>query len=146
MDKRNDNKKMIQVVETVLLVDGDSACRNALKFILELNGYRVVEATHGIEATQLVNAYGERIHLVLCAAVLPDMTAPEWVGRTKVVDPELPVLVLKEWERMEAAITPMGPWYGGLPARGPTPNRLLERIRSALDDHFFARFLPAPAA
>lgn len=146
MQDRNENKRILSVVETLLLVDGDTASRNALKFLLELNGYRVVEATHGIEATQALHEYGERIHMALVAADLPDMSGPEWLGQTRVLAPDLPVLFLREWERVEAALTPVGPWYGGLPARTPTPNRLLERIRGTLDDHFFSRFQQAPAA
>jgi DNA-binding NtrC family response regulator len=136
----------MSVVETLLLVDGDANSRNAVKFLLELSGYRVVEATHGIEATQLLDYYGEKIHMALVSADLPDMTGPEWVGHTRILAPDLPVLLLNEWDRMEASLTPVGPWYGGLPARTPAPARLLEKIRSALDDHFFAQLDRATAA
>lgn len=141
-----EKQKVVSIVETLLLVDGDEGCRNALKFLLELGGYRIVEASHGIEATQLLEELGERIHMVLVAADLPDMSGPEWRAHTNVLAPGLPVIVLREWDRVEAALTPVGPWYGGLPARTPAPTRLLERIRTGLDDHFFARFSPAPAA
>jgi DNA-binding NtrC family response regulator len=146
MDGRIAKRKVYSVVETLLLVDGEAAARNALKFLLELNGYRVVEATHGIGASRLLEQYGNRIHLALCAVDLPDMSGPEWLGHTRIVAPELPVLILKDWERMEAALAPVGPWYGGLPARAPAPVRLLERIRLALDEHFFEKYRPSPAA
>lgn len=146
MDGRIEKRNVANMVETLLLVDGDSVSRNALKFLLELSGYRVVEATHGIEATQLLNHFGGRIHMALCAADLPDMSGPEWLGHTRILAPDLPILILREWDRHEAALTPVGPWYGGLPARAPAPARLLEKIRSSLDEHFFARLSPAPAA
>ena len=141
-----EKRKMVSVVETLLLVDGDDGCRNALKFLLELSGYRVVEAAHGVEASQWLEALGDRIHLVLVAADLPDMSGPEWRAHTAILAPGLPVIVLRERDRMEAALTPVGPWYGGLPARAPSPARLLEKIRSDLDEHFFALFSQAPAA
>ncbi len=141
-----ENRKMVSVVETLLLVDGDDGCRGALKFLLELGGYRVVEAAHGVEASQCLEALGDSIHMALVAADLPDMSGPEWRAHASVLAPDLPVIVLREWDRVEAALTPVGPWYGGLPARTPAPTRLLERIRSGLDDHFFARMGTAPAA
>lgn len=146
MNGRMESRKVVSIVETLLLVDGDPASRNALKFLLELNGYRVVEAAHGVEASQLLDEHGERIHMALFAADLPDMSGPEWLGHVRVVAPGLPVLALSEWDRVEASLTPVGPWYGGLPARAPAPTRLLERIRTALDEHFFAIFSRAPAA
>jgi DNA-binding NtrC family response regulator len=146
MHGKSMKRKMMSVVETLLLVDGDAQSRNAVKFLLELSGYRVVEAAHGVEATQLLAYYGERIHMTLVSAVLPDGTGPEWRAHAHILAPDLPVLILNEWDRMEAAMTPVGPWYGGLPARTPTPARLLEKIRSALDDHFFAQLDRASAA
>jgi DNA-binding NtrC family response regulator len=146
MTGRIERRKVVSVVETLLLADGDETCRNALKFLLELAGYRVVEAAHGIEATQLLYEYGDRIHLVLVAADLPDISGPEWQSHTRVIAPDLPVVVLRDWDRVEAAMTPVGPWYGGLPARTPVPHRLLDLIRNRLDEHFFSRLSHSPAA
>lgn len=139
-------RKTMSVVETLLLVDGDEGCRNALKFLLELSGYRVVEAAHGVEASQWLDVLGDRIHMALVAADLPDMSGLEWRAHTAVTAPDLRVIVLREWDRVEAALTPVGPWYGGLPARTPHPARLLDKIRAGLDDHFFARLMTASAA
>lgn len=146
MEALKGRKKVVSVVETLLLADGDDDCRNALKFLLELSGYRVVEAAHGLEATQMLLEWGEHIHMALVAADLPDMGGPEWMVRARLMAPDLPVVVLREWDRVEASMTPVGPWYGGLPARAPQPTRLLDRIREGLDDHFFSRLQQAPAA
>jgi DNA-binding NtrC family response regulator len=138
--------KVVSVVETLLLVDGDAATRNAMKFLLEVSGYRVVEATRGIEATQALEEFGDRIHMALVAADLPDMGGPEWQGFARFLAPGLPVLILGERDRLEAAMTPVGPWFGGLPALSPYPTRLLEKIRLALDEHFFSQLDRAAAA
>jgi CheY-like chemotaxis protein len=142
--------KVLSVVETLLLVDGETTHRNALKFILELNGYRVVEATHGIEGWQILDGFGDRIHLALCAADLPDMTGPEWLSHVRIITPDLPGLLLGENERTDVGRMIVGPWYGGMPARPPAPRAvdgpgLLEKIRGALDETFFARFEKIPA-
>lgn len=146
MTGRIAKRKTMSVVETLLLADGDEGCRNALKFLLELSGYRVVEAAHGVEATQWLDILGDRIHMALVAADLPDMSGPEWKAHAALTAPDLPVLVLRERDRVEAALTPVGPWYGGLSARTPTPSGLLEKIRADLDDHFFSRLMTASAA
>ena len=138
--------KVIRVIDTVLLVDGDPATRHAMKFILELNGYRVVEAIHGIEAMQLLCEWGGDIQLALCAPELPDMTGGEWMGRMRFLGPEVPALLLTEKDCVEVADMEMSPWYGGMPAKPPAPTRLLAKIRNAMDEHFFERCARATAA
>jgi CheY-like chemotaxis protein len=136
----------VSVIESILLVDGEATTRSAMKFMLELNGYRVVEAHHGIEALQVLNEWGGDIQLALCGAELPDMTGPEWLSQLRFLGPEVPALLLSEKESVEVAEMAVGPAYGGMPAKPPAPARLLERIRRALDEHFFSRCERATAA
>jgi two-component system response regulator CpxR len=141
-----EKRQVIQVVETVLLVDGNEESRASLKFILELQGYRVVEAHHGIEGLQVLCEWDGDIQLALCAPELPDMTGGEWMGQLRFLGPEVPALLLTEREVVEAMDLPLGPAYAGMPAKPPAPARLLDRIRDALDAHFFACCLRATAA
>lgn len=145
MNGKMEKWKVVSVVESILLVDGDPATRDAMKFILELNGYRVVEAHHGIEALQVLNEWGSDILLTLCAAELPDMTGPEWLRQLRFLGPETPALLLSERESVEVAEMAMSP-FSGMPAKPPAPAKLLERIRRALDEHFFSRCERATAA
>lgn len=138
--------KVIRVIDTILLVDGEPGRREALKSLLELNGYRVVEAHHGIEGLQLLCAWDGDIHLALCAPDLPDMTGGEWMGQMRFLGPQVPALVLGEREMLEAAEWPVGPAHAGMPARPPAPARLMGRIREAMDEHFFARCAGVRAA
>ncbi len=136
--------KVVKVVESILLVDGDPATRQAMKIILELNGYRVAEAHHGIEALQVLNEWGGEIQLALCAMELPDMTGPEWLSQLRFLGPELPAILLSERDSLEISELPVGSF--GMPAKPPAPARLLEKIRRSLDDHFFSRCERATAA
>jgi DNA-binding response OmpR family regulator len=136
--------KVVSVVESVLVVDGDPVTRGALKFILELNGYRVAEAHHGIEALQILNEWNGEIQLAICAAELPDMTGNEWLAQLRFLGPEVPAILLSEREALEISELPVGSL--GMPAKPPAPARLLERIRRRLDDHFFSRCERATAA
>lgn len=138
--------KMVRVIDTILLVDGEADTRQALKSILEVNGYRVVEAHHGIEALQILCEWGEDIQLVLCAPELPDMTGGEWMGQMRFLGPKVPALLLTEKEMTEASDLPVGPAYAGIPAKPLAPARLMARIRNAMDNHFFARCARTVAA
>jgi CheY-like chemotaxis protein len=129
--------KVVSVVESILVVDGDPATRAAMKFILELNGFRVAEADHGIEALQILNEWCGEIQLALCAAELPDMTGKEWLKQLRFLGPEVPAILLTEREVVEIAELPVA--FLGMPAMPPAPARLLERIRRGLDEHFFSR-------
>ena len=133
-----DRWKVINVVETLLLVDGDSATRHALKFILELNGYRIVEALNGIEALQVLGEWGADIQVALCTEDLPDMTVGQWRGQLRFLAPEIPSLILSDRERLEIAGLPVGVDCSEGLTKLPNHIRLLERLRIALDERFFA--------
>jgi len=140
------SRKVISVVDTILLVDGEPGRREALKFLLELQGYRVAEAHHGIEGLQVLCEWGSDIQLALCAPELPDMTGGEWMGQMRFLGPGIPALLLTERDVLEATEWPVGPAYAGMPATPPGPARLLGRIREAMDEYFFACCLRATAA
>src|SRR5690606_14015855 len=134
------------VIETVLLVDGDPAARQPMKFILELNGYRVVEAWHGIEGLQALNEWGDEIQIALCAPDLPDMSGPEWMSQRRFVCPETPALLLSEADVRDASELPLHPVQDRISPKPPAPARLLARIRRVLDERFFEHCERAPAA
>lgn len=138
--------KMVSVIETVLLVEGDDASRRIMKFILEVNGYRVVEAVSGVEAMRVLEEKGNLIHLALCSPVLADMSAPEWQGQMRFLVPDLPVLILSERDWDETAGMWAGRLTGGLAGKSPAPTHLLEKVQARLDEGFFARFDHSSAA
>ena len=148
--------KVRHVKETVLLVDAEDATRQAVKMVLKLNGYRVVEALTGIEGLQVLGEWGEEIHLAVCADELPDMTAGQWRGQVRFLGPEIPSIILSERDRDEIANLDIGNQSGGkanipseifLPCIGPQAAvRLLEKIRLALDERFFTTRMRATAA
>ena len=141
-----EKRKVIKVVDTLLLVDGNDDSRASLKFLLELQGYRVTEARHGIEGLQVLCEWAGDIQMALCAPELPDMTGGEWMGQLHFLGPEIPALLLTEREMVEATDLPVGPAYAGMSATPPGPARLLARIRNAMDENFFAHCARASAA
>jgi CheY-like chemotaxis protein len=59
--------------ETILLVEDNDAAREALAESLDLLNYRVMEASNGQEALEILEQHGERIALVLSDVIMPVM-------------------------------------------------------------------------
>ena len=60
--------------ETVLLVEDETSLRKLSRQLLELCGYRVLEAENGAEALKVSEAYEETIHLLLTDVVMPGIS------------------------------------------------------------------------
>jgi CheY-like chemotaxis protein len=60
---------------SILITDDDRGCREALRDIVEPEGYRAVLASSGEEALEIVR--GERVHLVLLDMHMPTLTGLE---------------------------------------------------------------------
>ena len=57
--------KLPQEAETILLVEDDEMVRQITREVLELQGYRVLEAVNGKDALDLCKNYGSPIDLVM---------------------------------------------------------------------------------
>jgi len=60
--------------ETVLVVEDEEGVRELVRDILEAGGYKVLEATHGAEALEMVERYAGSIHLLVSDVVMPEMS------------------------------------------------------------------------
>jgi CheY-like chemotaxis protein len=63
---------------TVMVVDDERDIRFLVRFVLEKNGYRVVEAVHGASALDLIRA--ERPALVITDLMMPVMDGSELIA------------------------------------------------------------------
>jgi DNA-binding response OmpR family regulator len=77
---------------TVLLVDDDSAHRNAIAFDFKRKGYRVLQAGSGSEAWEIIQK--EEVHLVITDIRMPDGNGVDLLRRIKDRDPNLPPVIL----------------------------------------------------
>jgi PAS domain S-box-containing protein len=81
--------------ETILLVEDDAEVRRVTRMIVERNGYRVVEASHGREAVAALPKMGARIDLLLTDMVLPEgMHGREVANAVRAVIPKLKVIFI----------------------------------------------------
>lgn len=58
--------------ETILLVEDDESVRTLAKMVLEMNGYRVLEASSGVDALNIWAQRGDSVQLLLTDMVMPD--------------------------------------------------------------------------
>ena len=67
--------------ETILLVEDDEFLRATAREMLELYGYRIVDARHPGEALLLAERRAEQLDLLLTDVVMPQMSGPELASR-----------------------------------------------------------------
>lgn len=67
--------------ETVLLAEDEPGVRAVAKELLELQGYRVLEASNGVDALQIEARHPGPIHLLLTDVVMPRMGGRELAER-----------------------------------------------------------------
>lgn len=80
--------------ETVLLVEDEEGVRKLVSGILARQGYRVLEATSGEEAFEMVHEYSGKIDLLLSDVVLVGMSGRELAERLRIQMPALRVIYM----------------------------------------------------
>jgi two-component system nitrogen regulation response regulator NtrX len=89
--------------ESILVVDDEAGVRSSLAGILGDEGY-VVEAVDSGEACLAALESGRRYDLLLLDVWLPKMDGLETLSRVRVLDPELPVVVISGHGSIESAV------------------------------------------
>jgi two-component system cell cycle sensor histidine kinase/response regulator CckA len=82
---------------TILLVEDEAMVRAVAERALERQGYRVLTATNGEEALELLGtleAEGEQIDLLISDVVMPTMDGPTLVRHARERFPKLPILFM----------------------------------------------------
>jgi two-component system cell cycle sensor histidine kinase/response regulator CckA len=78
---------------TVLLVEDEPMVRTVAERALTRHGYKVVTASNGEEALEVI-ARGEEIALMISDVVMPGMDGPTTVREARKTRPELPILFM----------------------------------------------------
>jgi CheY-like chemotaxis protein len=78
--------------ETILLVEDEPAVRQVAARMLTLAGYRVLEASDGVEALEVFDSAAADIALVVTDVVMPRLGGAELARRLRERSPRLRVL------------------------------------------------------
>lgn len=79
--------------ETILIVDDDQSVREIGARILEKAGYKVMEATNGIEAVEVYSARKKEIALIVLDVIMPKMDGRQCLKELLSIDPSVKVVV-----------------------------------------------------
>jgi CheY-like chemotaxis protein len=80
--------------ETVLVIEDEEEVRKLAGSILQKQGYRVLEASHGEEALCKAEEHKGPIHLLLTDVVMPKTNGPEIARRLKHLCPQMKILYM----------------------------------------------------
>ena len=80
--------------ETILLVEDEDTVRQMTKMILDERGYRVLEASNGLEGLAVAEGHRGPIHLLMTDLVMPKLAGREMAERILALRPELRVLFM----------------------------------------------------
>lgn len=124
---------------TILLLEDDRAISRLLCFVLQRQGYTVLEASNGTEAIRIGQLHERAVDLLLSDVVLRNETAASVVARLRELCPDARVLFLSGFT-LEGLF--QGGWLEpGMMADGSTfflqkpflPEVLLRAVESVLD-------------
>jgi two-component system cell cycle sensor histidine kinase/response regulator CckA len=119
--------------ETVLLVEDEEGVRSLARTVLTQQGYRVLEASNGIDALRICEEYKDTIHLVATDDVMPQMSGRDLVERLQVQRTNIKVLYMSGYT--DDAIMRHGVLNAEVPflQKPYTPDMIAQTVRAALD-------------
>src|SRR5262249_6518985 len=118
--------------ETILVAEDSELVRQLTREILEVRGYRVLEASNGNEALNICKTYRGAIHLTLSDVVMPGITGRELAEQVVEIRPDMKVLLMSGYtdEISKAGFLHPGLHFIEKPF---TSNSLALKIREVLD-------------
>jgi signal transduction histidine kinase len=89
----------------ILVIDDEPGIRNLLSSELARQGYRVLTASNGAEALEMIGR--EKYQVALCDLKMPGMSGLELLGAIRQRDPGVEVIVLTGYATVETAVAAM---------------------------------------
>jgi len=93
IEERSHRKALPGGTESILVVDDEPHIRTVLKSILGFLGYRVLLASDGLEALEIMRLRGDEIDLILLDIIMPGMGGDVAFKNIKNIHPEVKVIV-----------------------------------------------------
>ncbi len=119
--------------ETILLVEDDVSVRVLLRDALRKLGYRVIEATQGLEACLIASQELDRLDLLLTDMVMPGMGGRELAQHLMTIKPELRILFMSGFTDDVGILAGHEQGTSGFLQKPFTPELLARTVRKILD-------------
>src|ERR1700681_2121079 len=94
---------------TILVVENSALVLNTVRRILEKANFTVLPAASADEAMRLMGST-QKIHLLLSAVMMPDMSGPDLALKLKALRPEMRVMLMSGYPNGELLVLNNG-WY-----------------------------------
>ena len=118
--------------ETILLVEDEEGVRKLVRAILQRSGYRVLEATDGVEALRIATSHAA-IDLLLTDVVMPNMGGAETASRLRQLQPGLKLLYMSGYTDNAVVLHGVLRSEVAFVQKPITPAALLLKVREVLD-------------
>ena len=119
--------------EVILLVEDDNAVRHLTSRMLRDRGYRVLEASDGLEAIRVSERRGVPVDLVVTDVVMPQMNGRELATHLYRMWPKVPVLFLSGYTNDAIFRRSVGEESVELLTKPFTADGLLNKVRELID-------------
>jgi CheY-like chemotaxis protein len=117
---------------TVLLVDDEEIVQRTAKAALERQGYRVLTASDGFQAVQVLRANPDSIDLVLLDMTMPVLSGEEAFVHLAGIRPDLPVIVSSGYNELEAVRRFSGSGVAAFIQKPYTAVQVAAKVRAVL--------------
>ena len=119
--------------ETILIVEDEEQVRKLMCSVLRRAGYRILEATNGVEGLSVSQRHEGRIHLLLTDVIMPQMNGREMARALVSQRPDTKVLYLSGYTANAMSTHDACDEDVVLLAKPIAPQQLLQEVRVALD-------------
>jgi CheY-like chemotaxis protein len=118
--------------ETILIAEDSDLVRQLTREMLEVRGYKVLEASNGSEALSVCQTHEGPIHVTLSDVVMPGMSGRELAEQASAIRPDMKVILMSGYtdEISKAGFLHPGLHFIEKPF---TSNSLALKIREVLD-------------
>lgn len=127
------DKSVVTGSETILLVEDEAILRRAAKFILESQGYKVLLATNGQEAIDIVQSTTGNLSLVITDVIMPVMSGRVLVEHLRRDYPQLKILFVSGYTDDEVVKYGVFASEDAFLQKPFTPPMLSQKVREVLD-------------
>ena len=115
----------------ILIIDDEKSIRKTLSEILSYEGYKIDEAGDGEEG---LKKFTEKTYdVVLCDIKMPKLDGIEFLDRSKLVNPDVPIIMISGHGNLDTAVEAVKKGAYDYISKPPDLNRLLITLRNALD-------------
>jgi PAS domain S-box-containing protein len=120
--------------ETILVVEDETTVRELARELLELYGYKVLEAAHGEEALRICRTHDGTIHLMLTDVVMPQMNGHELAETLAPLRPGMKVLYMSGYSEGSGVVRDILASKTLFLRKPFTPDALAEKVRALLNE------------